>query len=162
MIEDFSMLLKNLVKGDLRAWYTLQEYFAKNLLNELEQTQLHLYLKKSAEQYTHSIYLRGLLYENGFGVAKDPEMAFLLMREAAARGHSAATFDVGRHFYYGIGVEKNMNNAFQWITVAAESPHYYPEAMFYLGKMYEQGLGIPVNEELAHYWFQRAKLKGFE
>lgn len=162
MIENFSGLLKKVIGGDEPSWEKLKQYFKDHVLTEAEQEQVHLYFKKFNHQYSHAIYLRAFLYDYGYGVPVDLEMAFLLMREAAAAGHSAATFEVGRRFFYGLGIEKNQVNALQWITIAAESPHYYPAAMYHLGLIYEKGIGISKDQALADHWFQKAKMKGYQ
>jgi TPR repeat protein len=53
--------------------------------------------RKSAEQgYAHGQYNVGFFYENGRGVAKDPEAALRWYRLAAAQNHDAALKAVAR------------------------------------------------------------------
>ncbi|EKD72889.1 MAG: hypothetical protein ACD_45C00547G0004 [uncultured bacterium] len=155
-------LLKNVCAGDESAWLTLKNDFLEKKLSAEEQTQVYLYIKQAAKTNVVAIYIHALLYDHGFGTKQDSEMAFLLMRAAAAEGHSAATFEVGRRFLYGIGIERNLESAFQWLTMTATSPHYHPAAMYHLGLMYEQGLGVPRDPAKAKEWQDKAREKGFK
>lgn len=159
MIENFSILLRKTVEGDDVSLSILLIHFKEHTLSIQEQEQTHAYLKQAAHSHHHAIYLRGLLYEYGYGVKQDFTMSFLFMREAASKGHAKAIYEIGHHFLQGLGVEKNETHALQWLTRAAESPYYVAEAMFDLGLMYEQGLGVEVDLKQAEKWYEQAAQK---
>lgn len=79
------------------------------------------------------------------------------MREAAAKGHSLAIYEVGHRFLVGLGVEKNYQNALQWLEIAATSPHYIRPAMLDLSRMYDEGLGTDVDKDQAKLWKEKAE-----
>jgi TPR repeat protein len=162
MIEDFPDLLKRAVAGDESAIELLLHYFQDQSITATEQESAHAYLKQAARQNHHAIYLRGLLYEYGYGVKQDLDMSFLLMREAASKGNEKATYEVGKHFLEGMGVEKNYENAFQWLKIAAGGPYYIRDAMYSLAQMYEQGWGVDPDPAKALEWYEKAAQKGHQ
>lgn len=159
MAEDFAELLKKACMGDDEALEKILGYFYDQRLSFSEQEQCHFYLKQIGGKNHYAVYLRGLLYKNGYGVIRDLDMSFLLMREAASKGNAKATYEVGLHYLEGLGVETNYPNALQWLQIAANSPHYINDAMYALAKMYETGLGVEINLEKAQEWFKKAKQK---
>ncbi|MHB1949515.1 MAG: tetratricopeptide repeat protein [Gammaproteobacteria bacterium] len=160
MISDLNDLLRNIVKGDEPAWQILRKYFEDNLLSNNELEQVHLYIKHMSKENLHAIYVHALLYDHGMGVKQDYEMAFILMRTAAVKGHVAAMYETGRRYLYAIGIAKNTNNAEQWLSLAASSPHYYAQAMHLLGLMYQEGLGVDKDPVKAKEWLEKAIQKG--
>lgn len=162
MSEDIVQTLKNVALGDENAMLDILHGFQHLAYSEEVQQKIHLYLKTNALKSHYVIYLRAILFEHGLGVKPDPEMAFLLMRESASLGNANAIYAVGRYFLYGIGVEKNMINAFQWLKIAAGSPYYVPNAMHDLAVMYEQALGIEKNLALAKEWHEKAIRSGYQ
>lgn len=162
MTIELTQILQKATANDEEATQTLFTFFKEQKLSREEQESVHLYLKTVSQKNHHAIYLRALLYEYGYGVKQDVVMSFLLLREAAASGNPKATYEVGRHFLEGIGVNKNYESAFQWLELAADSPHYTPGAMYDLGRMYEQGLGIEPDSEKAKAWFEKAAQRGYQ
>lgn len=157
-MDNFVELLKKAADGDEAAVQTLITYFHEHKASADEQESAHHYLKQTP-QHT-AIYLRGLLYESGYGVPQDWDMSFLLMREAASKGNAKATYEVGLHFMKGMGVAQSFENARQWLKIAASSPYYIVDAMYYLGEIYEQGLGIDKDLATAREWYVKAAQKG--
>lgn len=162
MATDLIHTLKKVAVGDEIAMIAVLQGFHRQLFSQEEQGKIHLFLKVNVEKSHYSIYLRALLYERGLGVKSDPEIAFLLMREAAAAGNANAIYEVGRHFLEGIGVEKHYKNAFEWLKIAAGSPYYVPDAMHDLAIMYAHGLGVEQDLRLAKAWQERAEGAGYK
>lgn len=156
MSSQFS-LLREALTGDKIARDKFLATLATETLSTEEYEQIHLFLKQASREQPSAIYLRGLLYDKGYGVNADPDMAFLLMREAAAKGNSLAIYEVGHRFLMGVGVPTNYISARQWLVTAAESPHYIKEAMIDLATIYEQGLGVEVDYEQAKDWQERSQ-----
>lgn len=159
---EFFTLIREVCLGNKEAWTILKKNFKEKKYSLHDQELIHIYLKKNASRYNHAIYIRAWLYDYGYGVPEDKEMAFLLMREAASFSHKKAMFEVGKRFLTGCGVDQNYNNALQWFILAASSPYYHPGAMYQTGLMYQKGLGTPVNLNRAEYWFGQARLKNYK
>lgn len=117
-MEDLLKLLKSVCEGDELAWQTLQKNFANHVLSETESANVHRFLKKMETSHPHAIYIRAWLHEYGYGVKKDLEMTFILMRDAASHGHIDAIYEVGRRYLYGIGIDVNVENSMKWLVYA--------------------------------------------
>lgn len=162
MIPELTSLLRKISSGDNTALQTILKAFTDQTISSNEQEQIHLYLKQAVRQSPHAIYFLALLYKHGFGVKQNLDMVFVLMREAAAKGHTLAIYEVGHCFLLGSGEETNYENARQWLGLAAGSPHYVAEAMYDLGVMYEEGLGVEKDLKQAKDWYEKAAKKGHE
>lgn len=162
MATDVITLLRVTLAGDDAAWQLVLMHFRQHTFTLEEEDQVHRYLRQAARQHHQATYLQAWLYDYGYGVPQNSDMAFLFMREAAARGNALATYEVGRRFLHGIGVEANADNARQWLTLAAGSPHYISAAMFELGWMYDEGSGVERDADLAMTWYMKAANKGHE
>lgn len=149
-------ILKEAVDANDNALNIILENFQGQHWSAAEQEQIHYYLKKVSAEHPHAIYIRAILYDRGFGVKPDLTMSFLMMREAAAKGHGQATFEVGMRFLQGKGVTRNVNNALQWLDLAGSSPHYNISAMQTLADLYEKGVDVERDPLLAKKWRERA------
>ncbi|CAM9089884.1 unnamed protein product [Scytosiphon promiscuus] len=94
-------------------------------------------------------------YANGrAGLKVDNEKAFKLHLQAANMGMPRAQFNTAVHYAEGTGIERNLPEAAFWFEKAGAGG--MPQAMLNLGKMLEQGLGVPVDKERALKLFQAA------
>lgn len=75
-------------------------------------------------------------------------------------GDSAAQYDVALMYATGVGVGKNVSQAFAWTKAAAEKGH--TAAQYLLGSAYSGGLGTPKDEQKALFWFFKAYDHGNE
>jgi TPR repeat protein len=157
---ELTQTLQKAASGDTLSIQNILIYFKEQKLTPDEQEKIHIYLKQAAKQSHYAIYLRALLYDNGYGIKQDHDMTFLLMREAAAKGNALAIYEVGHRFLEGIGVAKNHASALQWLTMAAGSPYYIADAMYDLGRIYEEGLSVTPDPVKARNWYEKAAQKG--
>jgi len=67
--------------------------------------------------------------------------ALMYWRRAAAQGYSAAEVKLGDYHYYGMGTGVDYEMAATHYSQASEHQHN-AQAMFNLGYMHEQGLGM--------------------
>ena len=94
------------------------------------------------------------LYES-----KDYSHAFFLFSTAAEKGFAFAQNSLGKCYFSGKGVEKNLNKAAEWYTKAAEQG--YAEAECNLGFCYRFGNGITQNLAKAVEWFTKSAEQGY-
>ncbi len=101
----------------------------------------------------------------GFVPASEPpksanEMAEYLetYREGALAGGAEDQYNLGASYRWGVGLEKDLTLAAQWIRKAAEQG--YPQAERTIGEMYEKGEGLPASREEAMRWYKRAAQHG--
>ncbi len=72
----------------------------------------------------------------------------------AEAGYPLAECQVGYFYYEGLGVEKDLSKAFEWMKRAAEHGDW--DAQYNLAEFYEEGVGAEADPELAKYWYQQA------
>jgi TPR repeat protein len=100
----------------------------------------------------------GHLYEQGQGIARNPEVARCLYRTAAEAGSLRGMLIMGRSYRDGIGVSRDYDEAGEWYRKAADRGS--PEAMQAIGELYLNGLGVPRDTARATYWFRKARDAG--
>lgn len=62
-------------------------------------------------------------------------------------------------YYDGDGVQKNLDQAFQWMKKAAEQK--LPPAQYQLALMYLKGEGVDSDASQALYWLRQAAEQGY-
>ena len=72
----------------------------------------------------------------------------------AEQGYPLAECQIGYFYLEGLGVEKNLEQAFYWSRRAAE--HGDRDGQFNLGCFYEEGIGTAPDMEQAARWFREA------
>jgi TPR repeat protein len=90
------------------------------------------------------------LYRYGEGVTQDSEQAMLLYRKAADQGAKEYQLKLADAL-----VDDAPHEAAHWYRLAAESND--AEAQFKLAELYEQGNGVPKNDEEAFSWYLKAE-----
>jgi TPR repeat protein len=103
-------------------------------------------------------FLLGTAYDEGLGVAPDPEEALRWYRSAARMGHVLAAHNVGNVHRNGLGVPADASVAVAWWLRAAHAGDVIPALR--LGEAYEAGLGVRVDPERARRWYERAAAAG--
>jgi TPR repeat protein len=79
-------------------------------------------------------------------------------RAGAQAGKPEDQYNLGASYRWGVGTERNLILAAQWIGKAAEQG--YPLAERTIGEMYEKGEGLPASREQAMRWYKRAARHG--
>ncbi|GJM05608.1 MAG: hypothetical protein DHS20C09_16040 [marine bacterium B5-7] len=86
------------------------------------------------------------------------ETSFTLWKELADRGDNTAQNYLGIQYYLGLGVERNIKQAFHWYETSAKAGN--PEAQRNLGAMYESGVLGNRDFEKAYIWLYAAYKQG--
>jgi localization factor PodJL len=86
------------------------------------------------------------------------EIGNAAIRQAAARGDPAATFEIGRRYVEGDRVERDFAAARRWLEQAARSG--LAPAQFRLAQLHESGDGAPVDLGRALSWYGKAAEQG--
>jgi TPR repeat protein len=76
-------------------------------------------------------------------------------RIAANQGHAHAMSELGRRLHFGIGVDRNDTEAFDWLKRGAERGDAYGSEI--LALLYEQGDGVAADKAQAEAWHARTK-----
>lgn len=134
----------------------------------------------------NAIYNRSGKYIGEGGHATDYEQAFALNAEAAARGLPDAILAMGWFYFNGYGVTKNLRHAERWYRRSARlgepiamfslgqiaydegafevayrwfelaRKHGHTRSLYWLGKLYWRGQGVPANRAVALTLMQQA------
>lgn len=104
------------------------------------------------------LYLLGVMYAEGKGVAQNHVRAFELYSEAAERNHVGAQYNLGNQYATGEGVARDFSKAEYWWRKAAENGLVV--AQLNLGDFYYFGVAGSRNLELARKWLTLAANQG--
>ena len=80
------------------------------------------------------------------------------LRSKAEQGSVVAQSMLGISYLHGYEVERDLSEAFRWLTLAADRGA--PRAEAWLGTMYEEGLGVVADFDRARGLYERAARKG--
>jgi len=94
-----------------------------------------------------SQYAMGVMYENGFGLSKDPTQAAAWYLKSAGQGNSDAQYNLGAMYEHGIGMAVDYTQAARWYRPAAEQGDI--DALSNLGVLYQNGQGVTQDKVLA-------------
>ena len=154
------------------------------------QEAFRLFSQLKEQGYVRAQNMLGIMYANGFGVRQDPEKAVELLIEGAQSGDAEAEYMLGVLYATGIGVAvdqdkaltlfhaaaekgnleaiKEIGNyyldkqqfaqALQWYRRAAE--RNFPKALYNIGIMYLNGLGVVKSVQEAISYFEKSALYG--
>lgn len=161
--------------GVLRSCSTAAELF-KNVAERGRWSKLFMsaYSAFRNRRYHEAFVTYQLLAELGYEVAQS-NVAFILEEEkatgipkheiykraftqwqrSATQGSTSSRVKLGDYFYYGLGTDVNYQKAIQHYRTASDQ-HHNAQAMFNLGYMHEQGLGLKRDLYLAKRFYDMA------
>ena len=101
-----------------------------------------------------AMFMMGLFFKDGTGVAKDAREMVSWYRRSADAGAAAAQYIVGVCYAQGDGVDADALEAVRWYRRAAVAGH--AAAQYFLGGCYERGTGVAADALQAAVWYERA------
>lgn len=107
-----------------------------------------------AEGYSPAEYQMALIYQNGYGVAKDLQKAYELFSLSAAQNNPDALFSLALMYSEGKPVKKDLKMAFVLTEKAADKE--LASAQFNLGVMYHNAQGVDRDYLKASRWYRKA------
>jgi hypothetical protein len=153
-----------------------------------DQEAVKWFLKAAEKEDINAQFTLGLIYEKGQGIKQDTSEAVKWYRKAIRqgdedalnnliemgnRGNSVAQFTLGLIYEEGEGMPPDHEEAAKWYRKAAEQRHEtalnnltamchrgVAVAQFYLGAMFQDGLGVPQNHQEARKWCGKAAGQG--
>lgn len=172
-------------QGDAEAQFQLArlyESYSPGTDTKARRTAALGWFRKAAEQgHVIAQYRLGLCYRHGLGtVANNQTEADVWFSKAATQGHIGAMMHLGRYreaadlgnlrAQYLLGdqsIEKDPAEAMIWYLKAFNNADSHDrrdstpgEAAYQIAKMYEEGRGVPKNDETAVAWLFKAAEKG--
>lgn len=102
----------------------------------------------------HTIYNMAAMYNEGLGVAKNPQKAWSLYLEAAEKDYTPAQTFVAENYAVGKLTAKDLVKSAYWCQRAADLND--PLGMICLAYAHKTGSGVPKNDALSIDWLKRA------
>jgi TPR repeat protein len=100
----------------------------------------------------------GNLYNYGYGIETNPELANAWYQRAASAGFALAQFSLAYNQHKGIGTQVDYATATEYYRRAAEQGH--PYAMNNLAVLLERGVSVDYGRKEAFAWYARAAEAG--
>ncbi|WP_184107812.1 tetratricopeptide repeat protein [Paraburkholderia fungorum] len=114
-----------------------------------DYVQSRRWLSVAASRDAQAAYDLSALYRNGYGVARNPQLAIRWLEQAAQAGLPLAQFQLANEYRFGATLPHDDALALQWLTRAANAE--LPEANLALAIAYRNGeLGMARDED--EYW----------
>ena len=120
------------------------------------ETALAVWQPLAASGDAGSQYGLGMMYGNGFGVAKDDALALKWYGQAADQGHADAQCNLAVMYQNGWGVPLNEEEATRYYLLAAEQG--VAAAMTALGRHFAMDYSEAYDPVKAYKWFSLAYL----
>lgn len=141
---------KTAANGNVKSMNTLSEIYQY----KRDFSKTAEWLEKAAVYGDyHAEYNLGLLYDQ----KGDFETAMSWYQKAAKYNHRIAQYNMGYVYY---SKKENYKEAMKWFLLADENE--YPDAGFYISRMYAEGLGVEKSMAEARKWMQRSADLGSE
>lgn len=149
--------------GEPDGWYYLGVLRMHDIDPERWPQVMSYFEKAYEEGSTHGLCGQALLYDTGFGVAKDEAKALELYQQAADHGDLYANVKLAEKYAYGSSVDSDPDKAMELFQAAAESDEFEVRnaALSGLGAMYRDGLGVMSDTDKAIEYFQQASDAGY-
>ena len=132
----------------------LYYYNSKNYLKAKE-----LFAKSRALGCARGANNLGVCFEQGFGVEKDFEQAVQCYAEAADKKYAQGMHNLG-YLFLRKAKETNSVEYFEkaanWFRSAISEDQTLTDAYFYMGLLYEKGLGVDYNYQAAFRYYKKA------
>lgn len=97
----------------LGTWYLHGEHLSKNIRKGIQLLRM-----ASKDNHSHALYDLAVCHEEGVGTKVSETSAFECYTKSMLYGDKQSIYEVGRCFYYGIGVEQNRRAARVYLDYA--------------------------------------------
>lgn len=118
---------------------------------------IRLFTEAAKQGHANAQNNLGYMYE-----PDEPKEAFRWYKMAAESGLALGMSNFGRCLLYGIGCDKNYEEAYKWLTKAAQADEKCDSAQYMLGVMCFNGDGVEKDLVRAAQWYRKAADSGHE
>jgi len=165
----FYIIQKMTIKDDKKraTIKEIRELFSQNInsINKEEenismpdsQLQRYEFLSNTGVVYAQNVL--GLMNEDGIDTKKDMKNALKLYKLAAIKGFAKAEFNLALCYYKARGCEQDYEKARELFLKATQQNHN--RSFYYLGEIYEKGLGVGVDLLKAKNYYKFSAENGF-
>ena len=123
------------------------------------QQAVHWFSKAATAGHEHAGSLLGLMYQNGWGVAKNLTESEKWWEFVALRGNPTGMVSLAKLYLKGTGKAPRITEAIKWFEKAYENGAV--EAAFELSELYSRGLGVKEDQTVAVAWLEKAMKGGW-
>lgn len=149
-------------KGHSKIAMVLQDAGVKEYKAGNYEKALSYFRSADAKENMKSPRYIGLCYERGYGVKQSYSMVAEWYSKAAERGDITGTYMLGRLYELGKGVPQNYRKAMElYLKSSQRGDIIAAPGMVAIAHMYEEGLGVEKNTELAQQWRDKARVAGY-
>ena len=114
------------------------------------------FLKASQNGSGYGSYSCGFILMKGSAdIPRDIEKGLSMFRLAVDQNYKAATRDLAR-YYYSLETEEDNRKALDYYLQYIEYNPKDTDTLLHIGLIYESGLGVPLNIDLARRYYERA------
>jgi len=129
------------------------------IVKDLQQS-FDLFKRAAEMDYAFAIHATGTYLENAYHMeSPDHEAAFNWYKRGAELNDVNCTFETGRCYRFGIGVQEDPDQAIAYYEQAAEGGN--PKAMVELGLCYEHEYGVAFDAQKAFDYMQSAAKQNY-
>lgn len=159
--KGISELHESAERNFYQAWYTLASLYADPGRPCFDYSKSAECLQQMVERFSSNSarYQLSLFYLTGRGVEQDIDKAFDFMQQAAEKNFGPAMHELGRFYLMGTGTTVDALEASRWFATAAEK-YQIAKSYYSLALLYEKGVGVEQNKDLAMSNFLSAAEKG--
>ncbi|KAI8885892.1 HCP-like protein, partial [Backusella circina FSU 941] len=118
------------------------------------------YSLAAKRDYSEAEYRLGRCFMNGWGIPMDMDKAIEMFKLASYHFHPVAMYKVGFQYHYGLsrlGIDYEKAKA--WYLKSAQ--FNVAKAQYNIGVIYEMGLGVPKDLNVAVLWYEKSAQLGF-
>lgn len=131
-------------------------YFNGELVPKEMAKSYNYFLKASQNGSGYGSYSCGFILMRGSSdVPRDIEKSLSMFQLAVEQNYKAATRDLAR-YYYSENTEEGHRKALDYFLQYTEYRPKDPDALLHIGLIYETGIGVPKNIDLARKYYERA------
>ena len=127
----------------------------KNIDANMRSTIVRLFNQAAEGGNITGQYMMSMIYYNGYGIAKNDERAFVLLKKAAEQ-YDEAQYQLALRYMNAEGTPRNYKNAVANLVKAAKQGHI--PSMVWLGDILSAGTSYPKNEYEAYIWYNIASV----
>lgn len=110
--------------------------------------------KAAAKENGDALWILGLAYEHGRGVAQDLTQAAKYYRQGAELGNASCQNSLGVMYLNGNPMPRDLKQGFEWTRKSALQGHGL--AMYNLGRCYQFGHGVADDMSKAIEWYEKS------
>jgi TPR repeat protein len=140
-------------------YYRMAQRSEKDLKEKYYEQAVNLFKESRRLGCTEASNNLGMCYEQGTGVERDMKEALECYMEAATQGYSQGMFNVGYLHLCRAKTSKlneDYEKAAHWFRVAIVKDPSLRDAYFYLGVLFEKGLGVDCDYHNAFGYYKKA------